>query len=155
MVDGSLTAINIETGDPVWRYYSDGPIRLAPVIADGRVYFGSDDGFLYCLTAKDGKLLWKIFGAPAERGQRRHLGNNRLISFWPVRGGPVVDDGIVYFGAGIWPTMGVFVHAANVETGEILWTNGNSNAIADVRVDHNYTHESSICLLYTSPSPRD
>jgi outer membrane protein assembly factor BamB len=144
MVDGSLSAFDVETGDLEWRFYSDGPVRLAPAVADGRVYFGSDDGLLYCLEASTGKLLWKLSGAPAERGQRRHLGNGRLISFWPVRGGPVVDDGVVYFGAGIWPTMGVFVRAADAKTGKLLWTNGDSNAIENLRIDHNYSHEGGI-----------
>ncbi|MFT5322327.1 MAG: outer membrane protein assembly factor BamB [Planctomycetaceae bacterium] len=144
MVDGSLAAFDIETGSLNWRFYSDGPVRLAPAVADGRVYFGSDDGLLYCLDAESGKLLWKLSGAPAERGQRRHLGNGRLISFWPVRGGPVVDDGVVYFGAGIWPTMGVFVRAADATTGKLLWTNGDSNAIKNLRIDHNYSHEGGI-----------
>jgi outer membrane protein assembly factor BamB len=144
MVDGSLAAFNIETGELSWQFYSDGPVRLAPAVADGRVYFGSDDGLLYCLEASTGKLLWKLSGAPAERGQRRHLGNGRLISFWPVRGGPVVDDGVVYFGAGIWPTMGVFVRAADAKTGQLLWTNGDSNAIENLRIDHNYSHEGGI-----------
>ena len=87
MIDGSLAAFDIETGVLNWRFYSDGPVRLAPVVADGHAYFGSDDGLLYCLDAESGKFLWKLSGAPAERGQRRHLGNGRLISFWPVRGG--------------------------------------------------------------------
>lgn len=143
-VDGSLAAFDIATGQLNWRFYSDGPVRLAPAVADGRVYFGSDDGLLYCLEASTGKLLWKLSGAPAERGQRRHLGNGRLISFWPVRGGPVVDDGVVYFGAGIWPTMGVFVRAADAKTGKLLWTNGDSNAIENLRIDHNYSHEGGI-----------
>ena len=144
MVDGSLAAFDIETGVLNWRFYSDGPVRLAPAVADGHVYFGSDDGLLYCLDAASGKLLWKLSGAPAERGQRRHLGNGRLISFWPVRGGPVVDNGVVYFGAGIWPTMGVFVRAADAKTGKLLWTNGDSNAIENLRIDHNYSHEGGI-----------
>ena len=144
MVDGSLSAFDVETGVLNWRFYSDGPVRLAPAVADGRVYFGSDDGLLYCLDAKSGELLWRLSGAPAERGQRRHMGNGRLISFWPVRGGPVVDDGVVYFGAGIWPTMGVFVRAADARTGKLLWTNGDSNAIENLRIDHNYSHEGGI-----------
>ena len=144
MVDGSLAAFDAVTGSENWRFYSDGPVRLAPAVANGRVYFGSDDGFLYCLDADTGTLHWKVSGAPAERGQRMHLGNMRLISFWPVRGGPVVDGGVVYFGAGIWPTMGVFVRAVDADSGRVIWTNGDSHAIENLRIDHNYTHEGGI-----------
>ena len=46
MVDGSLAAFDMATGNLNWRFYSDGPVRLAPAVAGGRVYFGSDDGLL-------------------------------------------------------------------------------------------------------------
>ena len=136
--DGSVTAFDTESGDRIWQFYSEGPIRLAPVAWRDRVLFGSDDGFLYCLRAKTGELSWKVRGAPADRPDYRHLGNTRLVSYWPVRGGPVIDSGgTVYFGAGIWPTLGIFIHAVDAETGEIRWTNSNTNYIKDVRIDHN------------------
>ncbi|MDA0588991.1 MAG: PQQ-binding-like beta-propeller repeat protein [Planctomycetota bacterium] len=144
MVDGSLTAFDTATGKELWRFYTNGPVRLAPVAFDGQVCFGSDDGWLYNVDAETGKLRWKVSGAPEDRESYRHLGNARLISFWPVRGGPVVADGVVYFGAGIWPTLGVFVRAVDAKTGKILWTNDDSHSIENVRVDHNYVQESGI-----------
>ena len=119
--DGSVAAFDTETGSEQWRFFTDGPVRVAPAAnADGQVFVGSDDGYLYCLDAKTGKPVWKIRAAPEDRPEYRHLGNARLVSYWPVRGGPVVsDDGkTVYFGSGIWPSMGVFVFAADTETGE-------------------------------------
>ena len=142
--DGSVTAYDTESGSQNWKFYTEGPVRLAPVAWNGKVIFGSDDGNLYCVAAMDGKLLWKVSGAPAERADYRHLGNNRLVSYWPVRGAPVLSEGVVYFGAGIWPTMGVFVHAVNAETGKLIWTNGDSHALQNVRIDHNYLNESGI-----------
>jgi len=143
--DGSVTACDTESGSENWKFYTDGPVRLAPVAWKNKVIFGSDDGNLYCVNAESGSLLWKVSGAPADRDDYRHLGNNRLVSYWPVRGGPVLDDaGVVYFGAGIWPTMGVFVHAVNAETGKLIWTNGDSHALANVRIDHNYLNEAGI-----------
>ena len=144
MVDGSLTALDTATGRELWRFYANGPIRLAPVAFDDRVCFGSDDGWLYCIDATDGRLVWKVSGAPDDRKRYLHLGNARLVSFWPVRGGPVFEDGVVYFGAGIWPTMGVFVHAVDARTGRVIWTNDSGHAIADVRIDHNYLQESGL-----------
>jgi outer membrane protein assembly factor BamB len=144
MVDGSLTAYDTTSGNELWRFYTNGPVRLAPVAFDGRVCFGSDDGFLYCVDSASGDLLWKVAGAPEDRESYRHLGNARLVSFWPVRGGPVFADGVVYFGAGIWPTLGVFVRAVDAKTGKVLWTNDNSHSIENVRVDHNYVQESGI-----------
>ncbi len=144
MVDGSVTAFDCDTGNELWRFYTNGPVRLAAVAFDDRVCFGSDDGWLYCVDAASGGLLWKVSGAPEDREPYRHLGNARLVSFWPVRGGPVYADGVVYFGAGIWPTLGVFVRAVDAQSGRVIWTNANSHAIENVRVDHNYMQESGI-----------
>jgi RNA polymerase sigma factor (sigma-70 family) len=116
--DGGLRAFDTETGEVRWTFFTEGPIRFAPVAWKGRVSVGSDDGYLYCLDATTGKQLWKVRGAPAERADDRHLGNARLISYWPVRGGPVLHEGTIYFGAGIWASMGVFVKAVDAETGE-------------------------------------
>ncbi|HUT34162.1 MAG TPA: PQQ-binding-like beta-propeller repeat protein [Planctomycetota bacterium] len=135
--DATLTAYSTETGKRLWTFLAGGPVRLAPVAWGGRVCFGSDDGFLYCLDAASGALRWKARGAPDERPDRRHLGNARLISFWPVRGGPVLADGTIYFGAGLWPTLGVFVVAVEAESGRVLWRNAEANLIEKVRIDHN------------------
>ncbi|MFT5467741.1 MAG: outer membrane protein assembly factor BamB [Verrucomicrobiales bacterium] len=142
--DGSVAAFDTETGSEGWRFFTDGPVRVAPVAMNGKVYVGSDDGYLYCLSSESGEMLWKIRAAPEDRPEYRHLGNGRLVSFWPVRGGPVIADGKLYFGSGIWPTMGVFVFAANPETGELIWTNSNSHQIPDTRIDHNKLHEAGI-----------
>ena len=142
--DGSVRAYDTETGKLKWRFFTEGPVRFAPVAWQGKLYVGSDDGFLYCLAAEDGKLLWKVRGAPEDRPEYQHLGNNRLISYWPVRGGPVLADGVVYFGAGIWPTLGVFVVAVDAQTGETLWVNDNSNYLSQVRIDHNTLHEAGL-----------
>jgi len=132
--DDSVTALNTETGEVKWKFHAAGPVRFAPAAWKGRIFFGSDDGFLYCLAAETGKLLWKFRGAPNER---MHIGNGRLISMWPVRGAPVVSGGTVYIAAGIWPTMGVFVHALDAETGKVVWTNKDVGYIEKVRIDHN------------------
>ena len=134
--DGSITAYDTETGAERWKFYTEGPVRCAPACWKGRIYAGSDDGYLYCLDAHCGAVVWKFRGAPADRPDRRQLGNEHLVSFWPVRGGPVIADGIVYFGAGIWPVFGVFVHALDAETGKVKWTNANLNYVGPVRIDH-------------------
>jgi len=135
--DGSVAAFDTRSGRETWRFYTEGPVRFAPVAWRGRIYVASDDGYLYCLAAAEGKLLWKVRGAPEDRPHRRHLGNARLISYWPARGGPVLADGTVYFAAGIWPTLGVFVLAVDAESGKVLWVNDNSHYLGKIRIDHN------------------
>ncbi len=126
MVRDSVTAYDTETGQRNWRFFCDGPVRFAPIAWQGRVYCVSDDGFLYCLDAEDGTLKWKVRLAPADRTV---LGNRRLISAWPARGGPVLHEGTIYCTAGIWPFMGVFIYAIDAETGRIVWENSGTGAI--------------------------
>lgn len=123
--DGIL-AIDTRTGKDLWRFSTGGPIRFAPTCAHGNAYFGSDDGFFYCVKIATGELVWKMRGGPKER---KLLGNSRLISTWPVRGAPVVDGDTVYFGASIWPFMGIFIHAVDAHTGQVRWTNDGDGSI--------------------------
>ena len=142
--DGSVTAYDTQTGAERWKFYTEGPVRCAPACWQGKVYAGSDDGYLYCLDAQTGAVRWKFRGAPADRPDRRQLGNGHLVSLWPTRGGPVVVNGVVYFGAGIWPIFGVFLHALDAETGQVKWTNGDLNYIARVRIDHDLIYDSGL-----------
>ena len=115
-----LVALDTGSGKERWRMYTDGPVRLPPAAADGKVYFVSDDGYLYCVRVLDGSLLWKFRGGPSDR---KIIGNRRLISSWPARGAPVVRDGTVYFAASIWPLMGTFIYALDAGTGAVQWVN--------------------------------
>ena len=36
MVNDRLTAYDTDTGRELWRFYVDGPVRLAPSVADGK-----------------------------------------------------------------------------------------------------------------------
>ncbi|MHC4170043.1 MAG: outer membrane protein assembly factor BamB family protein, partial [Planctomycetota bacterium] len=121
--DCTVYALDAETGRERWKYVTDGPVRFAPAVWQGLLFVVSDDGYLYCLAAGDGELLWKKRGGP---NPEMVLGNDRLISRWPARGGPVVTDGIVYFGAGIWPSEGIYLYAIDASTGETLWVNDSS-----------------------------
>src|SRR4030042_97003 len=116
--DDKVYALNATTGQPRWTFFTEGPVRLAPVIVDGRVYIGSDDGCVYCLSGNDGSLVWKY---RVVEQNRMVPGNGRMISMWPVRAGLVVDEGIVYFAAGLFPTQGTYLCAINAKNGAELW----------------------------------
>ncbi len=92
MVDDSVAAYRLADAALVWRFYAEGPVRFAPVVHGDRVLFVSDDGYLYCVAADRGSLIWKLRGGPQDREllDRKLLGNDRLISMWPARGAPVV-----------------------------------------------------------------
>jgi outer membrane protein assembly factor BamB len=125
MVSDTVTAYNTDTGKEKWRFYTDGPVRFAPVVYKNKLYVASDDGYLYCLNAEDGSLIRKFLGGPSSK---RVLGNDRLIGMWPMRGGPVLYEGKIYFAAGIWPFMGIFIYAIDAETGKVIWENTGSGS---------------------------
>ena len=123
-LNDTLTALDTRSGQQLWRFFADGPIRTAPVAWGDKVCFGSDDGKVYCLNAADGTVHWQFTGVPSSR---LLLGNGRMISMWPVRGGPVLHDGRVYFAAGVWPSEGVFMYSLDAESGHVVWRNDRAS----------------------------
>ncbi len=119
-VDNGIHAVDARTGAKRWTFFTEGPVRLAPTVAGGRVYAGSDDGLVYCLDAKDGRLVWS---ARPGGGETRILGAGRLSSLWPVRTGVLVDGGVAYCGAGIFPARETSLSAFDAATGKPLWKN--------------------------------
>jgi len=114
--DDAVHCINTRNGKEKWRFTTDGPVRVSPVYHEGKLYFGSDDGFAYCIDARSAKLKWKYSPAP----DRKHLvlQNGRLVSFWPVRTGTLVEDGRVYFGASLVPWKSSYFCAIDSESGK-------------------------------------
>jgi outer membrane protein assembly factor BamB len=64
--DGRCYRVNAVTGKEVWSYQtpqSQGMgafIYSAPQCTEDAVYFGSFDGYLYCLRIESGELKWRI-----------------------------------------------------------------------------------------------
>ena len=74
----ALYTLDAVTGTPKWRFAAGGEVVGAPVVADGRVHFGSADHCLYTLDAAGGQLRWKL----ATGGE--------------ITGSPVAQGGVVY-----------------------------------------------------------
>jgi outer membrane protein assembly factor BamB len=76
--DGRVVALKPTSGDVLWEQKLGGtPGDIAT--ADGRVYVGSKDGYLYCLSLNDGRIRWRWQTGGA------------------IIGRPIVDDRLVYF----------------------------------------------------------
>jgi len=118
--DGKVYCLSAADGKVVWTFPTGGPVRLAPAVHDGKVYFGSDDGYVYCISAADAKVVWQFRAAPDDL---HVVGNGSMISLWPVRTGVLVDNGVAYFGAGIFAAEGVFLYAVDAKTGKQIWRN--------------------------------
>jgi outer membrane protein assembly factor BamB len=121
-VDHQVHCLDLASGAVHWTHMTGGPIRLAPTVWEGRVYVGSDDGHVTCLDAERGTLLWTRRAGPREDWL---LARGEMISRWPVRTGVLVDDGVAYFGAGIFPHEDVFLYAVDARSGEVLWRQDN------------------------------
>ena len=118
--DNKVYALDTTTGEERWSFFTGGPIRLAPMVWKNRVFVGSDDGFVYCLKASDGELIWKKRGGPNDE---KLLGNGSMISRWPIRTGVLIDDGIAYFAAGFFPHENVYLYAVHADDGKLIWKN--------------------------------
>jgi len=90
-------SIDSKGGDIKWTFTAGGRVDSPPTYYRGRVIFGSHDGWVYCLRADNGKLIWKFRAAPSDR---RIIAFNQLESSWPVHGSILIEDDIAYFASG-------------------------------------------------------
>ncbi len=121
-LDGNFYALDSTTGKLAWKFQTGGERRFtapgihgirpktemmpdpfdvflsSPAIANGVVYFGSGDHYVYALDAATGALKWKFLTGDV------------------VHASPAVADGVVYIGS--WDR---FLYALNGESGTMLW----------------------------------
>ena len=114
----AVVCLDAASGGELWRFPTEGPVRLAPALWSDRLYAACDDGWLYCLQAGSGQLLWRYRPGPDDA---RLPANQRLVSAWPVRCGLCIDQGTVYFGAGVFPSTGTYLCAVDALTGKEAW----------------------------------
>lgn len=119
-VDDTVRCLSLSDGAVQWQFTADGPIRIAPTFFSGRIYFGSDDGAVYCVNADDGSLVWKRSVA---NGKGTFINDGRLCSMMPVRTGVLIDElanvGIV--SAGLFPWQSTSLFALDLDTGVETW----------------------------------
>jgi len=93
----TLYALDQSTGRILWSYIAGGRIDSPPTFWQGRVFFGCADGWVYCLRASDGQLIWRFRAAPLDR---RIVAFEQVESVWPVHGSVLIQDGVLYCVAG-------------------------------------------------------
>ena len=114
--ENRVYAIESERGETLWTLELEAAPRLAPTIWKNRVYLGADDGQVRCLDLQTGQTIWRFEAAPAKR---RMLGLGRFGSAWPIRAGVMIEKGVAYFTAGLFPGEGIFLYALDAETGKL------------------------------------
>lgn len=113
-----LISLDPQTGQLQWQFVADGPIRYAPSIDNGVVWFGSDDGMVRAIDLSTGSLHWETRVGPT---MPKIVGNSRLISPHPIRTSVLVENGRAHATAGLFPSQGVYSVALNADTGQVVW----------------------------------
>ncbi len=119
--ENCVHAVAAESGEIRWTFFTDAAPRLAPTFWRGKLFFGADDGRVYCLDAEDGSVVWTHNAAPTAETM---LGYGRFSSVWPIRTGVMIDEGVAYFTAGLFPSEGVYLYAVDPQDGRVLWRQG-------------------------------
>jgi len=81
-----------------WKFKTNAYVVSSPAVADGVVYVGSNDHFLYAIDAATGRQKWKL-------QLRSHVNSS-----------PAVANGVVYVGG-----MGALFYAIDAATGKEKW----------------------------------
>ncbi len=81
-----------------WRFHAGGAILSSPVISDGAVYAGSNDGNVYAVRRSNGTRLWRFATGGA------------------VTSSPALSGGAVYFAS-----ADGYVYAVDARTGTPRW----------------------------------
>lgn len=115
-VDDAVHALDAESGQEQWVFFTDSAVRLPPSLDKGRAYFGSDDGHAYCCDRKTGDLIWKVCASP----KNRYVTSNRkLLSMWPIRTGVLLQQGKAIFGASLVPWEPSYLLRVDAADGQI------------------------------------
>ncbi|MBA2755039.1 MAG: PQQ-binding-like beta-propeller repeat protein [Chloroflexia bacterium] len=112
--DGSLYALDSESGEERWRFPTDGPINGSAAVVDGSVYFASGDGYAYAVNAESGEQRWRYYAGelnpdietlPAEEQDRGAITTSVMVV-----------DGLVYVSSNSFK-----ITAIDAETGIERW----------------------------------
>lgn len=136
----SLYALNLETGDPVWRFEGNGPFLQSPTFAEKTIVAADALNTIYALDAQSGSIKWskKLWRggcstSPLISNQTVFIGtrNGHFCALdlkngdvrWeesigvPIRQTAAEKDGKVYITA-----EDMRVRCFDAQHGEILWT---------------------------------
>lgn len=95
--DGTFMALQARNGRTVWKTEL-GSISSRPVVHLGRIYVGTDDGFMVCIDTLDGSEKWRY----PTRG--------------PVLESPVLTEELIFFS-----NEADQVYALDLQTGKFRW----------------------------------
>ena len=115
----TIHVLDAASGKRLWQFTAGGRIDSPPTVYQGRVLFGSADGWVYCLSASEGALAWRFRAAPMDQ---RLMSFEQLESVWPVHGSVLIQDGVLYCVAGrsMFLDGGLRLLRLDAKTGRLL-----------------------------------
>ena len=115
-----VVAMDAENGKVRWTYVANGRVDTPPTYYNGLCLFGTRSGWVYCLSADKGELVWRCRVGPQDR---RITAWGQLESAWPVPGSVLVYQGAVLAAGGrsALADGGLHVCAIKATTGRGIW----------------------------------
>jgi len=113
-------ALDLNSGKVIWNFTTEGRVTIPPTLYKGVCLIADHAGWVYCLNAKKGTIVWQFQAAPE---QKYMCSFGQLESSWPVRSGVLVLDNLAFFSAGRTGVTdgGIHLYAINIETGHQVW----------------------------------
>jgi len=108
--DGSLRAVDLNSGTVRWRAELDSPLHSTPAVAGNRIVVTTRDGRIVALDRDGGKERWQVTTGPLLPFPWGHESGDVYVS------SPVVSGGTVVAGAGDG-----MVYAVDLASGRVRW----------------------------------
>ena len=130
----------------LWKFKTGDIVESSPAVADGMVYFGSFDGYLYAVDTKTGLAKWKfkcqswVYSSPTVVDGVVYFGSLdsylyavdaktglekwKFKTKWKVVSSPSIAGGIVYFGS-----FDNYLYALDAKTGQLRWKFKTENEV--------------------------
>jgi outer membrane protein assembly factor BamB len=103
---GRIIALNSANGAVRWWHALPSGSESSPMLADGRVFFGSQNGTVYALNDRNGDLIWAYHAHAA------------------VKASPTLANGVLYFG-----DYSGRLQAISERTGRRIWVSKSEGAL--------------------------
>ena len=113
---GSVSALDLSSGEVIWTNRFDAPVTAAPTYAGDHLYVVASDSTGWALEAATGREDWQLSGAPSP--------SSMVGGAAPAMAGDLV----------LFPTPGGELIAAQRDTGQVMWR----RAVAGTRIGMAY-----------------
>ena len=103
---GRVVAVNSANGDIRWSRALPSESESSPLLDEGRVFFGSQNGTVYALSEHNGSVQWTYHASGS------------------VKASPTLSGGLLYFG-----DYSGHVQAVSEQTGHLAWRSSSEGAL--------------------------